>query len=466
MGRNYLETGYYTETFFPDNNVRFIAVNDNYDTNQENDFAPFKNIINEWYAKDISKKIRFSLQNKMKEPKLLGGGISLYGYIINEKKQRVIDPITAPTVRFIFESYIKGLTPFMIKQKLIENKILTPGFYAYQKNNTRSNIYYKYINTEEKYNWNSDVVARMIRNIEYTGDLINHKSKTKSYKNKKRIKVEESERYHFSDLFEPIVSKEIYYKANKLMDNLSHGSISINEKKFVGLCICVNCGTILKYERRTEGSPFYFCKNKKCNNKKHINSKKLEEVVFEDLNNLKSYIDKVTPDVLNFIKNEFKEEIKEDNNQQIIDKINHDLKQLNSKIAKLVESNLNDEIPYEVYDKLLKKYKIEKEQIEKQLKLYIKETTKKHVPIDYVELFNLFKKGLTEINKINDLTNEFLNVIINKIIIDKKDNIQKIKIDYKMNIKTIHKEYELCKQIYQQSTLECQEKMDTKHLNQ
>ncbi len=402
----------------------------------------------------------------MKEPKVLGCGIPLYGYYHNDKKERVIDPITAPTVKLIFESYINGLTPFMIKQLLKENQTITPGYYAYQKHNWKSNVYSKQIDTEEKYNWSTDVITKIIRNIEYTGDLINHKYQNKSFKNKNRITIQDDDRYHFADLFEPIVSKEIYHKANKIMDNQIHASISPTEKKFLGLCICASCSSILKYERRTEGKPFYFCRNKKCTNKRHINSIKLEDALFQDLTNLKSYINKVTPEVLNFIKNEFKEETKEDNNEQIIEKINLDLKQLNNKISKLVESNLNDEIPYEVYDKLLKKYKTEKEQLDKQLKLYVKESTKKIEPIDYLDLYNVFKTGLDNISSSKDFTNEFLSTIIKVIKIDKKDNIHLIKIDYKMNIETIYKEYELCKQITQQSMLGYQEKMDSNNLNQ
>lgn len=451
LGRNYLETGYYTETFFPDNNVRFIAVNDNFDTNQENDFAPFKNIINEWYAKDISKKIRFSLNQKMKEPRVLGCSINLYGYILNDKKERIIDPIVAPTVQLIFNCYINGMKTNEIKQLLTSKEIVTPGYYAYIKYNWSSNKYSKYLNTNEKYKWNVDSISKIIRNIEYTGDLINKKYQNKSFKNKRRTKILDEDRHHFSDIFNPIVSKEIFYKANELMDKQLNSSVPTSEKKFLGLCYCANCGSILKYERRSKGNPFYFCRNKKCDNKKNINANKLQRAVYADLIDIKSYIDKVSDKIINFLKNDFKQvATKETNNNEIIEKINENIKQLQNKISKLVESNINDDIPYEVYDKLLKKYKVEKEQLERTLKTYVKEETKKPVQINYVELFYTFKAGLENIENGN-LTQMFLTSIIKKIKIDKQDNDLKLSIDYKMNIKTIVKEYNLWKQLQQQS---------------
>ena len=109
LGRNYIQTGMYTEDYFPSKNVRYIALNDDFDTdNEDNEFAPFKNIINEWYPKDISKKIRFTLGSKAKNGDCMNTVFPIYGYKYNENFERVPDEMTAPIVRMIFEEYVKS----------------------------------------------------------------------------------------------------------------------------------------------------------------------------------------------------------------------------------------------------------------------------------------------------------------------------------------------------------------------
>ena len=131
LGRNYVQSGYYLEEFFPDHNVRYIALNDNFDSVDEDsfDFMPFKNIINEWYAKDVSKKIRFSLDGKAKNGEPRNTVFPIFGYTYNEFYERVPDPRSAQTVRLIFEKYIEFASTSRVAKYLTSHKIYVPRLY-------------------------------------------------------------------------------------------------------------------------------------------------------------------------------------------------------------------------------------------------------------------------------------------------------------------------------------------------
>ena len=131
LGRNYILTGYYTEEFFPNKNIRYIALNDNFDTNREegNDFVPFKNIINEWYAKDISKKIRFTLDNKAKNGEPRNTVFPIFGYTYNSAFERIPDPETAPIVQLIYRKYVEFGSSVKVSRYLKAQKIKIPRYY-------------------------------------------------------------------------------------------------------------------------------------------------------------------------------------------------------------------------------------------------------------------------------------------------------------------------------------------------
>ncbi|MDE6047713.1 MAG: recombinase family protein, partial [Anaeroplasmataceae bacterium] len=179
FGRNYLQTGRYLEEYFPIKRVRVIALNDNYDSQENNnDFTPFKNIINEWYAKDISKKVTSSLQLKQRRGEVPSGKQCLYGYMYDEKRNRIPNPETAPIVRYIIESTIKGITKAEIVSTLRKNKVYIPAYYNFIRFNIDPHRYMNYPE-EKKYLWQSAHIERIIYSREYAGDLV--VSKTKKY---------------------------------------------------------------------------------------------------------------------------------------------------------------------------------------------------------------------------------------------------------------------------------------------
>lgn len=217
LGRNYIQMGYYLEDFFPSVNVRCIAINDNYDSDNQMDeeLTPFKNIINQWYLQDISKKIRASKEVMMKSGEIKTFSLPLYGYYVNEKFERVIDSNTAPIVKRIFTEYLEGKSCTNIAKDLTLDKIYLPGYYAaitYGYNKER------YVNcTEEyKYTWRRAKINKILRNEEYTGTLITKKKEVLSITTHKRALTDPSKQYRFPNKFEGIITQEMFDKATQM----------------------------------------------------------------------------------------------------------------------------------------------------------------------------------------------------------------------------------------------------------
>lgn len=182
LGRNYLTTGYYIEHHFPINNIRFIAVNDQVDTiHQENDLMPFRNIMNEWYARDISKKIRSAYRTKAINGEFTGPSAP-YGYTKdpNNKNHLVIEPKQADVIRSIFEMYINGLTIFKIIKRLKIKRILTPRASI----NEMTGKYVLPLTKKYPYEWSYKSIQAILSNEEYIGNLVCNKHSTISYKDK------------------------------------------------------------------------------------------------------------------------------------------------------------------------------------------------------------------------------------------------------------------------------------------
>ena len=183
FGRNYLEVGLYTEIRFPEMGVRFIAVNDGVDSDDQmgNDFTPFRNIINEWYAKDTSKKIRAVFRNKGMSGQRLSTNAP-YGYIKGEDGHLLVDEETAPTVTLIFQLCAEGNGPGKIARMLKEQSIPTPGTIEFQRTGRTRNYH-----PDDPCRWTSDTIANILEQDAYLGRTTNFKTTKLSYKSKKTI---------------------------------------------------------------------------------------------------------------------------------------------------------------------------------------------------------------------------------------------------------------------------------------
>ena len=214
LGRDYLQVGYYTDTYFPDHNIRFIAINDCVDSDDgDNEFAPFRNIMKEMYARDISKKIRSShrLRGNAGEPL----SQPPYGYLKSpeNKKKWIIDPYASQIVKDVFRMCLEGKGNETIAHILQERKILIPMEYwkslGLGRGGTRSKT--------DPYRWNKSTVAKMLSQQEYCGDVINFKTYSKNFKNKKRLENPEENWAVFRDVHEPIIDRETFEQVQKLI---------------------------------------------------------------------------------------------------------------------------------------------------------------------------------------------------------------------------------------------------------
>lgn len=243
FGRNYLEVGYYTEIFFPEKNIRFIAVNDGVDTSKEaDDFVPFRNIINEWYAKDISKKVKSSLKSKGMSGKHISRCI--YGYKAGKDNQDwVIDEPAAEIVRLIYKLFIGGKGFVSIARYLQEQKILTPVEYA------KVNGRYQTMETLGKYLWCSATVSKILSHQEYVGDTVNFRTCKPSYKSKRQIINDESKLVIFPNTHEPIIDREQFELVQKLRATRKKEVAKATPDPLRGLIICADCGSRLYLQK-------------------------------------------------------------------------------------------------------------------------------------------------------------------------------------------------------------------------
>ena len=235
LGRNYVQSGYYTETYFPEHNVRYIAILDNIDTaldSANNDIAPFKSILNEMYAKDTSKKINSVLQSKRKQGEYLG--TAPYGYKKDpENKYHLIkDEEAAKVVKTIFRMFLEGYGTMQIADYLSEQKIPIPSDYNKRNRGTKSITYGL---------WAQSTVRFILSNEVYTGTVIQGKRKKISFKSKKFVDVPEEDWIRVPNMHEAIVSQEDYQRARRIIEDTKGSRVVENDYLFKGLLRCYDC---------------------------------------------------------------------------------------------------------------------------------------------------------------------------------------------------------------------------------
>lgn len=247
IGRNYLQVGFYTEMLFPEKGVRFIAVNNGIDSDNptENEFTPFLNIMNEWYAKDTSKKIKAVFRNRMESGLRCSGAIP-YGYKKKpgDKQTLYIDEEAAAVVRRIYHMAASGNPVTTIAEKLTEEKNLIPSAYLEQAEGQVS----RHHNYHDPYHWSNNTVISIIERQEYLGHTVLGKTFSENFKSKKRKKTAEAERLFFPNTHEPIIDQETWEMANRLRKRspkrVADGTYS---HRLSGLIFCADCDARMGY---------------------------------------------------------------------------------------------------------------------------------------------------------------------------------------------------------------------------
>lgn len=435
LGRDYIETGRLIERYFPENNVRYIAVSDDVDTKSDkiNDFIPFKNILNEFYAKDISRKIKTTLRYQEEAGIYKPTAMSLYGYMDNQNRtKRILNPDTAPTVKKIFELFINGYSLQGICDYLYENKILSPKAY---NESLKGEI--KRLNP---YIWSPIIVANMLKNSEYLGHYIKGKLHY-VFKTKKRIYTKKEDQHIFKNVFDPIISEETFNIAQTMfVKNRGNSGIT---NPYAGLAYCGICGKTLRIQRHKNGNGYYeerlVCRNTKEIGKGSILLSDLNEVIKNELLNLKELIIKNKDEFINIAlkkKDSIDYKIPNNNYEAKILTVKRRIEDIDKYIKNLFEESVSQNLDNETYVKLMSEYELERNTLETEIKkLELLSKDNDNLPDE--EKLNIFINKLGDIDEDNYNSNLIIRSIISKILIttfdDNKNKLgKKIIIYYKV----------------------------------
>lgn len=288
LGRNQLHTGLYIEERFPMFGVRYIAINDNVDTDssESNDLMPFKNLFNEWFIRDTSRKIRAVLKAKAERGERLGTRAP-YGYRKDpDTKKLIVDEEAAAIVRRIFAMCASGNGPSQIARILKKEQVLTPTMYAY----TKYGMTHTGLDTQRPYHWSGDTVADMLENEIYLGNTVNMKHSSRSYKDKRRVEHPREECMVFENTHPALVTQEVWDIVQRVRKTKRRRTNMDEQNKYSGLVFCSDCGSNMVLHRAHTMSASYnhfTCRTYKKDGEActghYVRECVLDEVVLEDL---------------------------------------------------------------------------------------------------------------------------------------------------------------------------------------
>ncbi len=438
LGRDYLQVGMYTEIFFPEHDVHFIAVNDGVDSNQEdNEFTPFRNIINEWYAKDTSKKIRAVKRSKGMAGEHIGSHPP-YGYMKNpeNKKEWIIDEEAAEVVREIFRLCVGGYGPTQIANILTERKILCPTYYALEKGGKPRTAL-----PADKYTWNGPVVAKILDRMDYLGHTVNFKTHVKSYKVHKTIYNSPDQWKVFEGTHEAIIDKETFEIVQKIRASKRRPTRMGEMPMFSGLLYCADCGRKLSFHRKADEPAekhHYLCENYRSNTANctmhYIRNVVVERIVLENLKEVIQYVSNYEDEFVRMVMDSDMRQRNRELSQKKkrLSEVQKRIGELDTIFQRIYEDNIIGKLSDERFMKMSKGYEDEQHilQVEAdEIQSELHQEEKKSVDV---------KRFLAIVKKYTDLTEltpEILREFIDKIIVHAPDKssgrrLQEIEIIY------------------------------------
>lgn len=423
FGRNYLEVGYYTVIYFEEKNIHFIGINDGVDNmEEENDFTPFRNIVNEWHARDISRKYKAAKKYKAESGKHIGG-VPPFGYRTdpNDKQKWLIDEPSAQVVQEIFSLYLQGYGPYQIADILNKREVKSPIL-------RRIELGYRY--RLDKYDhpekWIATPIRLMLSNQEYTGCTISFRTKKKSYKDKVQVRQPREDWLVFENTQEPIIDQDTFDRAQGIMQQARSRAAVHNEDRgvFYNKLYCADCGKRM-YLIRCKGKLFYFnCSSlvrgkadDKCESH-YVPLRAVEKIVLNDIRRVVSAAECDRAEFIGMLQGQ--KEIISKNEMRAIEKefnkVRNKAKELDGVIELLFEDRVSGKITEERFDKLLAKYEEEQAEYEDrvaELESVIGCESEKH---DDIEKFMSIVDKYTDIQ---ELTQEIVDEFIDRIIVHK-----------------------------------------------
>ena len=376
FGRNYLEVGQYTDYYFPEHNIRFIAINDCIDSdNGEDDFSAFRNVMNEMYAKDISRKVRSShrLRGNAGEPL----APPPYGYVKDpeNKKKWIIDPDAAEVVRRIFRLCIEGNGNETIARILQDDKVLVPQAYWQSKGMSRGGKKTQ----PNPYKWCKTTIAKMLEQQEYCGDIINFKSYSKSFRNKTRVENPKENWAIFKDVHEPIIDRETWERVQELTKNSKRRkpkNENVKKSIFTNLLYCGDCGHKLWFNinKQNPSIRFYSCSNYKglrgtCESTHYVREDSLEQVVKMELFKLATYLDHDETAFAELLEHKTNKDALAERKaaESALAAATARSQELLRLYERVYEDNVNGKVTDDWFMRLSHKYEVEQEELKKQM---------------------------------------------------------------------------------------------------
>ena len=423
LGRDYIDTGYYIERYFPQKMVRYIALNDGIDTfenNGNNDISPFKSVLNDMYAKDISKKVRSVMNNKCLNGEFIGA-FAPYGYIKdpNNKNRFLVDPEASKVVAKIFQLFLNGESMRGIARKFNAEGIPCPAKYKQTHCNYKCAVLKKYL-------WTLETIKRILSNPTYIGSMTQHRQEKISYKIDKFKKIPSNDWIIVPNTHEPIISKEDFEIVQSLLSkNINHNTNQKNHHLLNGLVYCKDCGAKMTYRRNSSNKMIMQCSTYSKYGKEHCSGHRMiesevEKIVIQNLKEISSQVlDKNFYDEFSDI--QLKKEISLADNE--IKRIEERLNEVKKIIKSLYEDKVKGIINEDLFIQMSNEFSEEKESLNNRYQeLVIEKQNKEKLeninPIEYI-------KSIANFDKVNRTD---LAMLIDKIYITED---KKIEIKYK-----------------------------------
>ena len=418
LGRNYLQVGMYTEMIFPQKNVRFIAINDGVDSAQgENDFAPLRNIFNEWLVRDTSKKIKAVKRSKGMSGKPITSK-PVYGYLMDEDENFIIDEEAAPVVRQIYSLCLAGNGPTKIARMLTEQQIPTPGTLEYRRTGSTRRYHPGY-----ECKWATNTVVHLLENREYTGCLVNFKTEKPSYKLKHSIENPPEKQAVFENHHEPIIDRETWERVQELRKQRKRPNRYDEVGLFSGILFCADCGSVMyqqRYQTDKRKQDCYICgsyKKRTADCTAHfIRTDLLTAGVLSNLRKVTSYAAKHEARFMKLLieQNEDGDRRRNAAKKKELETAEKRISELSAIFKRLYEDSVTGRISDERFTELSAGYEAEQKELKERAARLQEELSKAQEATENAEKFmNVVRRHTT----IEELTPTLLREFVEKIVV-------------------------------------------------
>lgn len=425
LGRDYLSTGYYIEHYFPMNSVRYIAINDQVDTLlNENDFVPFRNIINEWYARDISKKIRSAYHTKALNGEFTGP-YPPYGYSKHQENKHtlIINPEQSEIVRKIYNLFIDGNSIYKIAKILKQDEILTPRAEMFLSHGTNKSVQI----TQYPFDWSNKTILNILENEEYTGSVICNRHQTISFKSKKLIKNPSNKWIVSKNMHEPIINLEMYMQVQDIIHQNKKAPSTKHTNIFKGKVRCNTCGKTLTLSVRPGRQVYgtFDCSTYRRYGKSrcishYVTYEQLTLAVITSINKIISIAQKGEGKLDNYILKKNSPSLQTTTLKNCTKEKEQRIDEIDVFIKKLYENYVFGKIKEDKFYVLDKNYDDERKSIIKEIKdiqNQISEINK------YEEKAKSFIRMISKFDQVNNLNQDIIDKLIEKMVVtEDKDN--------------------------------------------